>query len=199
MISPLLTIFSTSAAVVTLAEIGDKTMLLAIVLATRLRRPWAVVAGILAATVTNHLASAFVGASAAWLLDARWFRVAVALGFIAMAVWTLVPDRLDDDEDPKVADRHHNWLAAFATTTVAFFLVEIGDKTQIATIALAAQFQNVATVAAGTTLGMMIADAPAVFLGEALVRIVPLRAARIVAAVLFAGIGAWQLVELLRG
>jgi len=108
MISPLLTIFSTSAAVVTLAEIGDKTMLLAIVLATRLRRPWAVVAGILAATVANHLASAFVGASAARLLDARWFRAAVALGFIAMAVWTLVPDRLDDDEDPKVADRHHN-------------------------------------------------------------------------------------------
>jgi len=199
MMTSFLTVFSTSATVVTLAEIGDKTMLLAIVLATRLRRPWAVVAGILAATIANHLASAFVGASAAWLLDARWFRAGVALGFIAMAVWTLIPDKLDDDEDPKVADRHHDWLAAFGTTAVAFFIVEMGDKTQIATIALAAQFQNVTTVAAGTTLGMMIADAPAVFLGEALVRIVPLRAARIVAAILFLAIGAWQLVELLRG
>lgn len=195
MISP----FLTSAAVITLAEIGDKTMLLAIVLATKLRRPWAVVAGILAATVANHLASAFVGASAAWLLDARWFRAGVALGFIAMAIWTLVPDKLEDEEDPKVADRHQGWFGAFFTTTVAFFLVEMGDKTQIATIALAAQFHDVFTVAAGTTLGMMIADAPAVFLGEALVRIVPLRAARIVAALLFLGIGGWQLAELIRG
>lgn len=195
MISP----FLTSAAVITLAEIGDKTMLLAIVLATKLRRPWAVVAGILAATVANHLASAFVGASAAWLLDARWFRVGVALGFIAMAIWTLVPDKLEDEEDPKVADRHQGWFGAFFTTTVAFFLVEMGDKTQIATIALAAQFHDVFTVATGTTLGMMIADAPAVFLGEALVRIVPLRAARIVAALLFLGIGGWQLAELIRG
>lgn len=199
LLSPALATFATSAAVVTLAEIGDKTMLLAIVLATRLRRPWAVVAGIFAATVANHGASALVGASAAWLLDARWFRVAVALGFIAMAIWTLIPDSLDDDEDPKVADRQHNWLSAFTTTALAFFLVEMGDKTQIATIALAAQYHDVLTVAAGTTLGMMIADAPAVFLGEALVRIVPLRAARIVAAVLFAGIGLWQLVELLQG
>ena len=189
--------FLTSTAVVTLAEIGDKTMLLAIVLAARLKRPWAVVAGIFAATVLNHGLSALVGAEVAGFLEARWFRWAVALGFIAMAGWILVPDALDDDEEPEVAHANH-WFAAFLTTTIAFFLVEMGDKTQIATIALAARYHDVLTVAAGTTLGMMIADAPAVFLGDKLTRIIPLRLARIVAALMFAAIGLWQVVELLR-
>ena len=183
--------FLTSATVVTLAEIGDKTMLLAIVLAAELRRPWAVVAGIFVATVANHLLSAFVGSEVAGLLDAHWFRIAVALGFIAMAAWILVPDTLDDD--PSITASAGSWINALTTTAFAFFLVEMGDKTQIATIALGARFHDATTVAAGTTLGMMIADAPAVFLGDKLVRIVPLKIARIVAAVMFAGIGIWQL------
>jgi len=188
----------TSAAVVTLAEIGDKTMLLAIVLAAKLKKPWAVVAGIFAATVANHGLSALVGASVAGVLDARWFRITVALGFVAMAIWTLIPDSLDDDDEPSVKDGERSWLSAFATTTLSFFLVEMGDKTQIATIALAARYHDVITVASGTTLGMMIADAPAVFLGDALTRIVPLKLARIVAAVMFAAIGLWQIVDLFR-
>ncbi|WP_406818578.1 TMEM165/GDT1 family protein [Novosphingobium ovatum] len=191
-----LTPLLSSTAVVTLAEIGDKTMLLAIILAARLRRPWAIVAGIFAATVVNHLISAFIGAQVAGLLEALWFRVAVAIGFLAMAAWTLVPDKLDEDEAAQAVKGKggKGAMGAFLTTLVSFFLVEIGDKTQIATIALGAQFPaQVFAVAAGTTLGMMIADAPAVFLGDKLVRIVPLSVARIVAAGLFAVIGLWQL------
>jgi putative Ca2+/H+ antiporter (TMEM165/GDT1 family) len=195
----MITTLLTSTLVVTLAEIGDKTMLLAIVLAAKLKRPWAVVAGILAATVVNHGFSALIGSQVAGFLEALWFRWAVALGFVAMAAWTLVPDKLDDDEEPQVKEGTGGWLAAFSTTTIAFFLVEMGDKTQIATIALAARYHDIVTVASGTTLGMMIADAPAVFLGDKLTRIVPLKIARIVAALMFAGIGLWQIVDLLRG
>ena len=193
----MITTLLTSTAVVTLAEIGDKTMLLAIVLAAKLKKPWAVVAGILAATILNHGLSALVGASVAGLLDARWFRIAVSLGFLAMAAWTLVPDSLDDDEEPTVTPGARGWLSAFTTTTLAFFLVEMGDKTQIATIALAARYHDVLTVATGTTLGMMIADAPAVFLGDKLTRLIPLKLARLVAAAMFAVIGAWQLWSIL--
>ncbi|MBS0253642.1 MAG: TMEM165/GDT1 family protein [Proteobacteria bacterium] len=184
---------ATSTLVVTLAEIGDKTMLLAIVLAARLRRPWAIVAGIFAATVANHLASAWAGSMIAGLTDATWFRLAVALGFIAMAAWTLVPDKLDEEDELKVVPHG----GAFLTTLVAFFLVEIGDKTQIATVALAARYHDIWSVAAGTTIGMMIADAPAVFLGHRLVEKVPLKAARAVAAAIFAALGGWQLFALL--
>ena len=192
----MLTTILTSTAVVTLAEIGDKTMLLAIVLAARLRKPWAILGGIFAATVANHLMAAFVGSEVAGLLDARWFRIAVSLGFIAMAIWTLVPDKLDEAEDELGL---HTSRGAFLTTLVSFFLVEMGDKTQIATVALAAQYHAVLVVAAGTTLGMMIADGPAVFFGDALVRRISLKAARMVAALLFAGIGGWQLFELFKG
>lgn len=182
--------FLSSAAVVALAEIGDKTMLLAIVLAARLRAPWQILAGILAATIANHALAAFVGREVAGLLEAPWFRIAVALGFIAMAAWTLVPDKLDEDEDD-VRQRG----GAFLTTLVSFFLVEMGDKTQVATIALAAHYQSVAVVAAGTTLGMMLANGPAVFLGEKLVERVSLKATRIAAALLFFALGLWQLAE----
>jgi len=182
--------FLSSAAVVALAEIGDKTMLLAIVLAARLRAPWQILAGILAATIANHALAAFVGREVAGLLEAPWFRIAVALGFIAMAAWTLVPDKLDEDEDD-VRQRG----GAFLTTLVSFFLVEMGDKTQVATIALAAHYQSVAVVAAGTTLGMMLANGPAVFLGEKLVQRVSLKATRIAAALLFFALGLWQLAE----
>lgn len=182
-----------STAVVALAEIGDKTMLLAIVLAARLHAPWAILAGIFVATLANHALAAFVGSEVAGLLQAPWFRVAVAIGFIAMAAWTLVPDKLDDDEDKAVRSAG----GAFLTTLVSFFLVEMGDKTQIATVALAAHYNSVVAVTAGTTLGMMLANTPAVFLGDRLVERVSLRATRIAAALLFAGIGLWQLGEIL--
>lgn len=183
----------TSTAVVALAEIGDKTMLLAIVLAARLRAPWQIVLGILAATIANHALAALVGKEVAGLLEAPWFRIAVALGFIAMAGWILVPDKLDEDEDEAV--RHKG--SAFLTTLVSFFFVEIGDKTQIATIGLAAHYRDVMTVAAGTTLGMMIANVPAVFLGEALVKKLSMNLARTIAALLFLALGLWQLASAL--
>ena len=183
--------FLASTAVVALAEIGDKTMLLAIVLAARLRAPWQILGGICVATIANHALAALVGREVAGLVDAPWFRLAVALGFIAMAAWTLVPDKLDDDED-SVRQRG----SAFLTTLVAFFLVEMGDKTQIATIALGAHYHSVIIVAAGTTLGMMLANTPAVLLGEELVRRVSLKATRMTAALLFLLLGLWQLAAL---
>ena len=180
-----------STAVVAFAEIGDKTMLLALVLTARLRAPGAILAGILVATLANHALAALVGREVAGLVDAPWFRFAVALGFIAMALWTLVPDALGED-DTNFRSRG----SAFLTTLVAFFVVEMGDKTQIATIALGAQYRSVWAVAAGTTLGMMIANGPAVLLGEALVERISLRATRIAAALLFLALGLWQLASL---
>ncbi len=180
--------FFASTAVVALAEIGDKTMLLAIVLAARLRAPWQILGGILVATMANHALAALVGSQVAGLVDAPWFRIAVALGFIAMAVWTLIPDKLDDDEEG-----FKRRGGAFLTTLVAFFIVEMGDKTQVATIALGAQYHSVLVVAAGTTLGMMLANTPAVFFGEELVKRVSLKATRTAAALLFLGLGVWQL------
>jgi putative Ca2+/H+ antiporter (TMEM165/GDT1 family) len=182
--------FLASIAVVALAEIGDKTMLLAIVLSARLRAHWQILAGIFAATLVNHGLSALAGREIAGLVDAQWFQIAVALGFIAMAAWTLVPDKLDDSDD---AFAHRG--GPFLTTLVAFFLVEIGDKTQIATIALGAQYQSVIAVALGTTIGMMLANTPAVFLGEAIVQRVSLRATRIAAALIFLALGLLQLAR----
>lgn len=183
--------FLTSTALVALAEIGDKTMLLAIILATRFRRPLPIIAGIFAATIVNHALAALVGQQVAGLLDSLWFRYAIALGFLAMAAWTLVPDVMDEDEG-NVKQRG----GVFVTTMVAFFLVEMGDKTQIATIALGARFDDVLWVAMGTTLGMMIANIPAVYLGEALVKRVSMNVVRIVAATMFLLLGLWQLAEI---
>ncbi|MGX7925331.1 TMEM165/GDT1 family protein [Tsuneonella sp. HG094] len=180
----------TSTAVVALAEIGDKTMLLAIVLASRFRRPLPVILGILVATLANHGIAAFVGQSVASLLEGEWFRYAVGAGFIAMAAWTLVPDKLDDDEATAPSR-----FGAFLTTLVAFFIVEIGDKTQIATIALGARYGDVLAVTAGTSLGMMVANVPAVFLGHRIVEWVPLKVVRTIAAVLFLVLGAWVIFE----
>jgi putative Ca2+/H+ antiporter (TMEM165/GDT1 family) len=179
----------TSAAVIALAEIGDKTQLLAILLATRFRRPIPIVAGIFAATIANHFLAALLGAQTASFLDGRWFRYLVAASFIAMAIWTLVPDRIDglDERPPR--------FGAFLTTLIAFFLVEMGDKTQIATIALGARFNHVGLVAVGTTLGMMVANVPAVFLGDALIRRVPMKIVRAIAALLFLAIGLWLLAR----
>jgi putative Ca2+/H+ antiporter (TMEM165/GDT1 family) len=176
--------FLVSAGLVAIAEIGDKTQLLAILLATRYRRPVPIILGIFAATLVNHALAASVGAAvAAWLgPDAmRWILSGL---FIAMAGWCLIPDKAD--EGPKAAGT----LGAFLATTVAFFLVEMGDKTQIATVALAARFQNIAAVTAGTTLGMLLANVPAVLFGDVLARKIPLKLVRICAAVSFVLLGA---------
>lgn len=183
--------FFTSTAVVALAEIGDKTMLLAIWLSTRFRAPVPIIFGILAATLINHALAALAGQQIAGLLDAPWFRWAVALGFVAMALWTLVPDKIDE-KDGQVSQKG----SVFLTTTIAFFLVEMGDKTQVATVALGAHYHSVLAVAAGTTLGMMLANVPAVFLGEALVKRVPLNIVRLFAAMLFLSLGIWQIYEI---
>jgi putative Ca2+/H+ antiporter (TMEM165/GDT1 family) len=182
----------TSTAMVALAEIGDKTQLLAILLATRFRKPVPIILGILVATLANHAGAAFLGASVASLFESRWFHIAIAISFLAMAVWTLIPDKIDDLEDKPAR------FGAFVTTVIAFFLVEMGDKTQIATVALGARFQDVGMVTLGTTLGMMLANVPAVFLGHELIKRVPLKIVRIVAASLFAIVGIWLLIVGLR-
>lgn len=187
----MLPVIATSAGVVALAEIGDKTMLLALVLAARYRQPGAVLLGILLATLANHGLAAWAGVALAAWLAGPWFQAAVAIGFLAMAAWTLVPDKLD--ERPPAAGSGH----ALIGTMLAFFVVEIGDKTQIATVALAARFQAVLAVTIGTTLGMMLANAPAVLLGDAIVARVPLRRVRQLAALIFAGLGLAVLAPLL--
>lgn len=178
----------TSAAVVAFAELGDKTMLLAIVLATRFRRPLPIILGILVATLANHAVAAFVGETVGDVLRGNLLRYLLGASFVAMALWTLVPDKLDGEGEG--APRH----GAFLATVIAFFLAEIGDKTQIATIALGARFHSVALVTLGTTLGMMAANVPAVLFGQALVRRIPLRLVRIFAAALFLVVGLWVLI-----
>jgi len=179
----------TSTAIVTLAEIGDKTQLLAILLATRFRAPLPIILGIFVATLANHFLAALLGASVADLLDGVWFRYLIAASFVAMAAWTLVPDKVDDLDDKPAR------FGAFLTTLVAFFLVEMGDKTQVATIALGARFDNLIMVTMGTTLGMMLANVPAVFLGHELIERVPLNIVRIIAALLFLVIGVWLALQ----
>lgn len=179
----------TSTAVVALAEIGDKTQLLAIVLATRFKRPVPIVLGILGATLANHALAALLGEQAAAFLDGTWFRYLVALSFILMAGWALIPDKFDESEVRPAR------YGAFLTTLVAFFFVEMGDKTQLATVALGARFQSVLWVTAGTTLGMMIANVPAVYLGNALIKRVPMRVVHVTAALMFLVIGLWLLAR----
>jgi len=179
----------TSTAVVALAEIGDKTQLLAILLATRFKRPLPIILGILVATLANHALAALLGAQAAAFLDSDIFRYVIGASFVAMAAWTLIPDKFEDDDAPK------SHAGAFMTTLVAFFLVEMGDKTQVATIALGARFHDVFTVTAGTTLGMMIANVPAIFLGHELLKRVDLNKVRMIAAALFLVIGLWILAQ----
>jgi putative Ca2+/H+ antiporter (TMEM165/GDT1 family) len=176
--------FLVSTGVVALAEIGDKTQLLALVLAARYGRPAPIVLGILVATLANHALAAWLGAWITGLTGRDAMRWILGASFLAMAAWSLRPDKLGGEEARDAR------FGAFGATLVAFFLVEIGDKTQIATVALAARYDSIATVVAGTTLGMMIADTPVVFLGERLLRRVPARAMRRIAAATFAVIGA---------
>ncbi|MBB4640458.1 TMEM165/GDT1 family protein [Rhizorhapis suberifaciens] len=182
--------FLTSTAIVALAEMGDKTQLLAILLASRFRKPLPISLGILGATLANHFLAALAGQQIASLLDSEAFRYAVAAGFIAMAIWTLIPDKMDDDGNKPAR------FGAFVTTLIAFFIVEMGDKTQVATIALGAQFGSVVWVTTGTTLGMMIANVPAVLLGDTLVKRIPMRVMHLAAAALFLALGIWMIAEL---
>ncbi len=183
--------FLTSTGVVAIAEIGDKTQLLAIVLAARFRKPLPILLGILAATLLNHAAAAWLGVLVAQWLEGPVFQAVIGAAFIAMAAWALIPDKEDEGAGAKTPG------GVFLTTLIAFFLVEIGDKTQIATSLLAARFENVTIVTAGTTLGMMLANAPAVLLGEAATKVVPLKVVRLIAAAIFALIGAWVLLAAL--
>ena len=178
-----------STGVVALAEIGDKTQLLALVLAARFRRPAPIIAGILLATLANHALAGGLGAWITQLVDPEVLRWVVGLSFVGMALWTLVPDRLDDDEVGRARR-----FGAFGATLVAFFLVEMGDKTQVATVALAAQYSSFVQVVAGTTLGMMIANAPVVLFGDRIAAWMPVRTIQRAAAALFLLLGALVLL-----
>ena len=183
-IAYLMEAFLISTGIVALAEMGDKTQLLSLVLAARFRKPWPIVLGILVATLANHALAGAVGSWVTTLLGPTALRWVLGLSFIAMAVWMLIPDKLDDDEGSE-APR----MGVFMTTVVAFFLAEMGDKTQIATVMLAAQYQAWAWVVAGTTLGMMLANAPVVWLGDAITRRVPITLVHKVSALIFAVLG----------
>ena len=176
--------FLVSTSVVTLAEMGDKTQLLALVLAARFRKPWPIVLGIFVATLLNH---ALAGAAGAWVttwLGPQVLRWVLGVSFIAMAVWMMVPDKLEDGELQSAP----RW-GVFGTTAVAFFLAEMGDKTQIATVMLAAQYSVWLWVVVGTTLGMVLANAPVVWLGERITHRVPLRTVHGISAVIFLVLG----------
>jgi putative Ca2+/H+ antiporter (TMEM165/GDT1 family) len=177
--------FFASFAMVAIAEMGDKTQLLSFVLAARFRgRHWSIIAGIFAATVANHLFAAFVGDWVAAKVPQDVMRWVLGIGFIAFAVWALFPDRLGEGEDRKGLA-----FGAFATTLIAFFLAEMGDKTQLATVALGAKYDSLAAVVLGTTFGMMAANVPAVLLGERLAQYIPLWRMRYAAAAIFAVFG----------
>ena len=185
--------FLVSTGVVALAEIGDKTQLLAFVLAARFRRPRPIILGILVATLANH---ALAGAIGAWLtavVGPTTLRYVLGLSFIGMAIWTLVPDRLDE------SDTRLPRVGVFGATLIGFFLAEMGDKTQIATVALAARYHAFATVVGGTTLGMMIANVPAVLVGKRLARRLPIRLVHAIAALIFAALGVVALAGAVSG
>lgn len=181
--------FLVSTGIVALAEMGDKTQLLALLLAARFRKPWPIVLGILAATLANH---AMAGALGAWVtlhFSPQVLRWVLGASFVAMALWMLIPDKLSGEEDwtpPR--------FGIFGTTAVLFFLAEMGDKTQIATVMLAARYDAYIAVVAGTTLGMMLANAPVVWFGERVMRLLPLRVVHIVSALIFLALGVFALL-----
>ena len=173
-----------STGVVALAEIGDKTQLLAFILAARFKKPWPIIAGILCATLINH---GMAGALGAWItanISAESLRWVLGASFIGMAIWTMIPDKISDEET-KIAKK----LGVLGATFVTFFLAEMGDKTQVATIALAAHYASPILVVLGTTLGMLVADVPAVFIGRKLAHKIPMKLVHSVAAAIFALLG----------
>ncbi|MBS0449111.1 MAG: TMEM165/GDT1 family protein [Proteobacteria bacterium] len=181
--------FLVSTGVVALGEMGDKTQLLAMLLAVKFKRPLPIVLGILVATLVNHATAGLVGAWVASALGPGLLRWVIGLGFIAMAAWMLVPDQIDADE---AATQR---FGVFGTTVIAFFLAEMGDKTQIATVALAARFHDLVAVVGGTTLGMLIADVPAVFVGGKIAEKVPMKLVHAIAAAIFALLGVLTLLN----
>ncbi|CAM3774739.1 TMEM165/GDT1 family protein [Parendozoicomonas haliclonae] len=176
-----------STLMVFIAEIGDKTQLLALLLACRYRKPWAITAGIFVATILNHAASAWLGNWLAGMFSEDVLSWLVGASFIAVAVWTLIPDKMEDE------DTGFHRYGAFVATVLLFFLAEIGDKTQVATVILAAQYQPLSMVILGTTLGMMLANVPVVFLGNNLADKLPLIWIRRAAAALFLVLGIYAL------
>jgi Ca2+/H+ antiporter, TMEM165/GDT1 family len=185
--------FLISTGIVALAEIGDKTQLLAFILAARFRKPVPIILGILIATVANHAFAAALGSWITSLVTPEALRWILGLSFIAMAIWTLIPDKFDADD---AGDAGLARFGVFGTTVLAFFLAEMGDKTQVATVALAAQYQTIFWVVAGTTLGMMIANVPAVLLGDRIAHRMPVRLVHAVAASIFAILGVATLAGL---
>ncbi|MFA7625008.1 MAG: TMEM165/GDT1 family protein [Pusillimonas sp.] len=173
-----------STGVVALAEMGDKTQLLAFILAARFKKPVPIILGILAATLLNHGLAGAVGSWVTTVLSPDVLRWILGLSFLAMAVWTLIPDKIEEEET-QVAQR----LGVFGATFITFFLAEMGDKTQIATVALAASYAAPLLVIAGTTLGMLIADVPAVFVGDRFAARIPMRLVHGIAAAIFAVLG----------
>ena len=177
--------FLVSTGIVGLAEMGDKTQLLALVLAAKFRRPWPIAWGILAATLANHAMAGALGAWATSFLGPQTLRWILGISFIAMAAWMLIPDKLDEGDLDKKPPR----FGVFGTTVFVFFLAEMGDKTQIATVMLAARYDAYFWVVAGTTLGMMLANAPVVWLGSRFMHLIPLRVVHVVSALVFAALG----------
>lgn len=175
--------FLVSTGIVALAEIGDKTQLLAFILAAKFRKPLPIVLGILIATLANHSFAGMIGSWITTQIGPETMRWVLGVSFIAMALWTLIPDKFDE-KDAKLAR-----FGVFGTTLIAFFLAEMGDKTQVATVALAAQYQSVLVVVAGTTFGMMIANVPAVLLGDRIAERLPVRTVHAIAAAIFAVLG----------
>jgi putative Ca2+/H+ antiporter (TMEM165/GDT1 family) len=180
--------FLIATSVVALAEMGDKTQLLSLLLAARYREPWPIVLGILTATIANHAAAAIFGQLVQSYLTPEVLRWVLGLSFLAVAAWTLVPDRMEEEDH--AAYRH----GPFVATTILFFLAEIGDKTQVATIMLAARYPSLPMVVTATTLGMLLANAPVVWLGGKAAERLPLRTIRTIAAALFAVLGVYALL-----
>ena len=175
--------FLISTGIVGLAEIGDKTQLLAFLLAAKFRKPLPIVLAIFVATIANHAFAAAVGAWITSMLGPDVLRWVLGVSFLAMAAWTLIPDKLDED-DTKLAK-----YGVFLTTLIAFFMAEMGDKTQVATVALAARYHDIVSVVLGTTFGMMLANVPAVYLGDKIANRVSLRLVHGIAALVFAVLG----------
>ena len=185
--------FLISSGIVALAEMGDKTQLLALVLAARFRNPVPIILGIFVATIFNHAFAGAVGHAVTQLLGPELLRWILGISFLLMAGWIMIPDKIDD-EDTQVAGRY----GVFGATLIAFFLAEMGDKTQVATVALAAKYQALIPVVAGTTLGMMIANVPAVFVGKQIAQKMPVKLVHSIAAAIFAVLGVVTLVGTLK-
>ena len=182
--------FLVSTGIVGLAEMGDKTQLLALVLAAKFRKPWPIVLGILMATIANHAMAGALGAWVTTFIGPQTLRWILGVSFLAMAGWMLIPDKLDEDDSANKPLR----FGVFGTTVLVFFLAEMGDKTQIATVMLAARYDAYFWVVAGTTLGMMLANAPVVWFGSKFMHLIPLRVVHVVSALVFAALGVLALL-----